>query len=277
MKSASFFLFSVFLHSAVVIAYPFSLAVGPVQRFIPVTILSFGEGGGDSGSGPSAARSIFPAKSAKTSTPTTRSVPKNPLKTATPLVKKQQRSIPPAPKAAKTSVASIAVVAENSIPRFPAIESEENNQAATDPITGGEQGGGITVSRLDSFAHGTGSESGMGASRRGSGSGNTDGEGAGSLAAQLTPVGFSHAPPPDYPASARADGKEGRVLLRVLVDEEGKSKIVEINDSSGSRVLDQAAAEAIKRWRFLPARYGGTAMASWVKIPVDFRLTETKE
>ena len=97
------------------------------------------------------------------------------------------------------------------------------------------------------------------------------------MVARLTPVGFSHAPPPDYPASARADGKEGRVLLRVLVDEEGKSQIVEINDSSGSRILDQAAAEAVKRWRFLPARYGRTAMASWVKVPVDFRLTETKK
>ncbi len=279
MKSASFFLFSVFIHSAVVIAYPLSLAVAPRGRFIPVTILSFGEGGGRSGSGPSAAESKSQATSAKTSTPKIRSVPRKPVKTATPLVKKQQRLIQPAPEPAKKSVPSIAVAAEISIPGLPAIEIEndQGNQIAADPKPGDEQDGGIAVSRLGSIASGTSSGSGTGASRRGSGSGNTDGRGAGSLVAQLTPVGFSHSPPPDYPASARADGKEGRVLLRVLVDEEGKSKIVEINDSSGSRVLDQAAAEAIKRWRFLPARYGGAAMASWVKIPVEFRLTDTKE
>ncbi|HEX9662080.1 MAG TPA: energy transducer TonB, partial [Candidatus Binatia bacterium] len=93
---------------------------------------------------------------------------------------------------------------------------------------------------------------------------------------RLTQVGFRHTPPPDYPEAARKDGKEGRVLLRVLVDEEGKSKLVEINLSSGSYLLDQAAAEAIKRWRFSPARYGEAPTASWVKIPVDFRLKESK-
>jgi protein TonB len=62
----------------------------------------------------------------------------------------------------------------------------------------------------------------------------------------------------------------------VLVDEQGKSKSVEIDDSSGSEALDRAAAEAIKRWRFSPARYGNKSVESWVKIPIDFRLTDAQ-
>jgi protein TonB len=66
------------------------------------------------------------------------------------------------------------------------------------------------------------------------------------------------------------------VLLRVLVDEQGRTKQVEINSSSGNEALDRSAAEAVKRWRFSPARYGNAPTASWVKIPVDFRLKEVR-
>ena len=89
-------------------------------------------------------------------------------------------------------------------------------------------------------------------------------------------VSYAYSPKPEYPDSARREGKEGRVVLRVLVDEEGKSKSVEVNDSSGSETLDRAAAEVIKRWRFSPARYGNKSVESWVKIPIDFRLTDAK-
>jgi protein TonB len=61
-----------------------------------------------------------------------------------------------------------------------------------------------------------------------------------------------------------------------LVDEQGRTKQVEINGSSGNDALDRSAAEAVKRWRFSPARYGDSPTASWVKIPVDFRLKEVR-
>jgi protein TonB len=51
---------------------------------------------------------------------------------------------------------------------------------------------------------------------------------------------------------------------------------VEINRSSGSEALDRAAAEAIKRWRFIPARYGDKAVESWIRIPIEFRLADAK-
>lgn len=89
-------------------------------------------------------------------------------------------------------------------------------------------------------------------------------------------VRYAHAPRPEYPEQARREGKEGRVMLRVLVDEQGRSTSVEVNQSSGSETLDMAAIEAIKRWRFWPARYDNVPVESWVRIPVEFRLSDAK-
>jgi periplasmic protein TonB len=61
----------------------------------------------------------------------------------------------------------------------------------------------------------------------------------------------------------------------VLVDDQGRAKRVEINSSSGSEALDRAAAEAIKRWRFIPARYGDKTVESWIRVPIEFSLADS--
>jgi protein TonB len=93
---------------------------------------------------------------------------------------------------------------------------------------------------------------------------------------QFTQARYSDTPKPVYPESARREGREGRVLLRVLIDDQGEAKAVEVSRSSGSDALDQAATHAIKRWRFHPARAGEQPIESWVNIPIDFRLTDVK-
>jgi protein TonB len=65
-------------------------------------------------------------------------------------------------------------------------------------------------------------------------------------------------------------------LLRVLVDVDGRCEIVQIDSSSGSALLDQAASDAVKRWRFSPARDGEKAVPSWVKVPIEFRLSDAR-
>jgi protein TonB len=117
---------------------------------------------------------------------------------------------------------------------------------------------------------------GRGSSGTGSGSG-VGGEGAGGADAKFVQVSYAYSPKPEYPDKAREAGKEGRVILRVLVDAEGRSKSVELNRSSGSDALDRAATETIKRWRFSPARYGERPIESWVRIPIDFRLTDAND
>jgi protein TonB len=45
-----------------------------------------------------------------------------------------------------------------------------------------------------------------------------------------------------------------------------------IQESAGHPDLDNAAAEAVKRWRFEPAKRGAEAVGVWVLLPVEFRL-----
>jgi protein TonB len=61
-------------------------------------------------------------------------------------------------------------------------------------------------------------------------------------------------------------------MLRVHVSAQGHVSEVVIEVSAGHSDLDQAAADAVRRWRFEPARRGTEAVAMWVRIPVEFRL-----
>lgn len=115
-----------------------------------------------------------------------------------------------------------------------------------------------------------------GLSSTGTGTGIGQGRGAAPRALITAPARYSDTPKPAYPESARREGREGRVLLRVMIDEQGKTKTAEVNRSSGSDALDQAALDAIKRWRFHPARADDKPVESWVNIPIDFRLTDAK-
>lgn len=75
-----------------------------------------------------------------------------------------------------------------------------------------------------------------------------------------------------YPQQSLVKREQGTVLLRVLVSVDGAPEQVEIQRSSGSRHLDRAAVDAVKRWRFRPGSRNGVAFADWVVVPIDFRL-----
>ncbi|WP_186453797.1 energy transducer TonB [Denitratisoma sp. DHT3] len=79
-------------------------------------------------------------------------------------------------------------------------------------------------------------------------------------------------PAPEYPAMSRMLREQGRVALRVHVTAEGRPDVVQIDQGSGFEHLDRAAAEAVWRWRFVPARYGGKDVAGWVIVPIRFSL-----
>ncbi|MEW5944216.1 MAG: energy transducer TonB [Pseudomonadota bacterium] len=81
-------------------------------------------------------------------------------------------------------------------------------------------------------------------------------------------------PKPAYPLAARRRGIEGRVLLRVEISPGGECLHAELKKSSGHDMLDQAALEAVRKWRFVPARRGNSAVAAWVEVPIAFKLDE---
>ena len=77
---------------------------------------------------------------------------------------------------------------------------------------------------------------------------------------------------PSYPASARRAGIEGTTLLGVRVEADGRVGDVVLKRSAGHPDLDHAAENAVRRWRFEPARRGADAVAVWVDLPVQFHL-----
>jgi protein TonB len=84
--------------------------------------------------------------------------------------------------------------------------------------------------------------------------------------------GFGGNPTPHYPAEARDNGWEGRVVLHVRVNAGGRPDAVKVSRSSGFSILDDAARRAVRRWRFRPASRAGVAVAASVLIPIRFRL-----
>lgn len=79
--------------------------------------------------------------------------------------------------------------------------------------------------------------------------------------------------PLSFPTQAIRQHMHGTVLLRVLVDEEGKPVAVEVEQSSGYPLLDRSAREQVLAgWRFQPASRDGHPVRAWARVPVDFDL-----
>jgi TonB family protein len=150
-------------------------------------------------------------------------------------------------------------------------------------------------------ASGGGAGSGQGQGDAGAASGNTPDSGqAGSAVGEVAPWRENPSPPVpihkligprvisspgmDYPGAAfrmtvrrqefgselAIEGSEGIVGLRVLVSADGTVKSVGVETSSGSPVLDQTAAGAVRRWRFAPATRDGAPIDSFVTIRIRY-------
>jgi protein TonB len=94
--------------------------------------------------------------------------------------------------------------------------------------------------------------------------------------APVTPPNFNadylNNPPPEYPVISRRMGEEGKVVLRVFVNERGLPGEVQLRTSSGHARLDDAAVATVRQWKFVPARRGDTPVGAWVLVPISFTL-----
>jgi protein TonB len=162
----------------------------------------------------------------------------------------------------------------------------------TGPVEGGEAGAGRLAARGDfGVLPGSGTGAGSGATGRGGVGPAVDGTGArpaatgsedsasgrDSARAGGPPTGFvqprgGYQFQPAYPESARRDGIQGVTLLEFEVLANGRVGHIRVAQSAGHPDLDQAAVEAVKRWRFEPARRGRQPIGVWVTLPVRFEL-----
>jgi periplasmic protein TonB len=261
MRLASFFMLSLSLHAAALV-YPVSFGGRRQDQPIRVTILPLETESLDRGGG----ESVSPAPEAKSNL----QVGTRPG--AATSVESPPRSLSTEPQV--IAATEIETVSDSGVALISAITPPSDSGVDTTAAspTGVVESPGSRVGGTGGGSHDYGGF-GTGFGNRG-GAGSRSG--SSTIGILLTQARYRDTPRPDYPDSARRDGREGRVLLRVLVDDQGRSKQVEINSSSGSDALDRAAAEAIRRWRFQPARYGDKPVESWLRIPIEFRLADAK-
>ena len=92
-------------------------------------------------------------------------------------------------------------------------------------------------------------------------------------AAGSDPVPISM-PSPRYPPAALRNREAGTVLLRVEVGADGVPTGVAVLRSSRSRLLDRAASEAVRDWRFRPGQRDGQPVPGVVQVPINFDLKD---
>ncbi len=77
---------------------------------------------------------------------------------------------------------------------------------------------------------------------------------------------------PNYPAISRRMGEEGKLILRVELDESGHIDDARVVDSSGYERLDKAALEAVKSWQCRPSMRNGQPVRAVALQPFNFVL-----
>ena len=131
-------------------------------------------------------------------------------------------------------------------------------------------------------SNGTGSGAGIGS---GSGGGVGSGEGGGigpgkggGFGGGIFRVGGSvsapkgvFTPDPEYSEEARKAKYQGTVVLWLVVDPSGKPRDIKVARSLGMG-LDQKAIEAVRQWKFDPAKKDGQPVAVQINVEVNFRL-----
>ncbi|WP_092355383.1 energy transducer TonB [Collimonas sp. OK242] len=86
--------------------------------------------------------------------------------------------------------------------------------------------------------------------------------------------GVEYIQPPDvkYPAVSKRMGEEGKSIIRVLINEKGRAERAEVQKSSGSSRLDDAARQAVMRALFKPYMEDGKPMPVFAIVPINFQL-----
>jgi len=168
---------------------------------------------------------------------------------------------PPKPPAPPTPTVQAPVV---QVAADPVNAAGLPNAKPAPPSAGPGTGGGA----------GTGTGAGLGS---GSGGGIGPGSGGGTGGGPFQP-GSGITPPtlvrevrPTYTDEARRRTIEGDVVLEIVVQQDGKVGNMRVLRSLGAG-LDQKALEAVKQWRFTPARRQGDTVDVVVEVSVEFKL-----
>jgi protein TonB len=122
--------------------------------------------------------------------------------------------------------------------------------------TGAGQGTGVGQGDGSGIGPGSGGGTGGGPYRPGSG---------------ISAPAIVHEVKPDYTEDGRRRNLEGDVVLEIVVRSDGSVGNVKLLQGLGAG-LDQRAIEAVRQWRFSPARRFGTPVDVIVEVAMEFKL-----
>lgn len=77
---------------------------------------------------------------------------------------------------------------------------------------------------------------------------------------------------PVYPLAAKLRNVKGRVVLAIVVNADGTVDRIAVQSASPVGVFEQAAINAVKKWRFKPGTRRGKPVATRVIQPLEFSL-----
>ena len=121
---------------------------------------------------------------------------------------------------------------------------------------------------------GSGSGQGLGEGSGGGigpGSGGGTGGGPYQPGADITPPTLVKEVRPTYTDAARRQSIEGDVVLEIVVRQDGSVGNVRVRRSLGAG-LEQKAIDAVRQWRFSPAKRRGSVVDVVVDVSVEFKL-----
>ena len=77
---------------------------------------------------------------------------------------------------------------------------------------------------------------------------------------------------PKYPEVARRARMSGQVIIEAVITDRGEVISPRVMKSTTESILNQAALDAVRQWRYEPARFRGQPVPVYVTVTVTFRL-----
>ncbi len=162
-----------------------------------------------------------------------------------------------------TATPSVVVPPEIKLPTIGAL-GDPLSKVIGPPSNGTGSGGGIG----SGSGGGVGSGTGPGV---GPGHGGGYGGGAYRVGGGVSAPKALYAPDPEYSEEARKAKYQGTVVLWMVVGADGRAQQIRIQRSLGMG-LDEKAIEAVRQWKFEPAKLNGQAVPVQINVEVNFRL-----
>ncbi|QWC96419.1 energy transducer TonB [Polynucleobacter paneuropaeus] len=186
---------------------------------------------------------------------------------------KDAPEVAPPSKGAGTSSASDEVAKSGGTPAASSAPSSASGSASGGPQSGGPSSAQSNNQSNNQPSTQAASSSNAMQAQLSGGKAQSAGSSSGTADADYKSESLRNAQP-RYPIYSRKMRQEGVVIITAEVLTDGSATDVRMATSSGIKLLDEAALETVRQWRFIPAKRDGVPYVQRLRIPVTFSLNK---